>query len=148
MALDSPVSGEANPFHSPGHVTLSQLRCIRKWSPAFGWLSFLPLNNNIPGLYRGFPLQSLATSSAVIQKVNGEFMAGAYLRRISDKIGPKKRIWLMLRTFIQALLTMAGAIAFWKSRQTDIGTTRAHPAWANVLSFVGLAFISASLGLQ
>ncbi|KAH6905469.1 hypothetical protein BKA70DRAFT_1085605, partial [Coprinopsis sp. MPI-PUGE-AT-0042] len=76
------------------------------------------------------------------------FMAGAYLRRISDKIGPKKRIWLMLRTFIQALLTMAGAIAFWKSRQTDIGTTRAHPAWANVLSFVGLAFISASLGLQ
>ncbi|KAH6891869.1 hypothetical protein BKA70DRAFT_1119340 [Coprinopsis sp. MPI-PUGE-AT-0042] len=76
------------------------------------------------------------------------FMAGAYLGRIGDKIGPKKRVWLMLGTFIQALLTMAGAIAFWKSGQTDLGTSRANPAWTNALSFVGLAFISASLGLQ
>lgn len=75
-------------------------------------------------------------------------MAGAYLGKIGDKIGPKKRVWLILGTFIQALLTMAGAIAFWQSGQTAIGTERAHPAWTNAVSFVGLAFISASLGLQ
>ncbi|EAU81393.2 hypothetical protein CC1G_05223 [Coprinopsis cinerea okayama7 len=76
------------------------------------------------------------------------FNAGSFLGRIGDKIGPQKRLWLVLGTFIQALLTMAGAIAFWKSGQNDLADTRAIPAWSNVLSFVGLAFISASLGLQ
>ena len=54
----------------------------------------------------------------------------------------------MLGTFIQALLTMAGAVVFSQSGETELGTTRAQPAWTNALSFVGLAFISASLGLQ
>ncbi|KAJ3509999.1 hypothetical protein NMY22_g16112 [Coprinellus aureogranulatus] len=76
------------------------------------------------------------------------FNLGAALGRIGDKIGPHKRIWLFLGTFIQALFTMAGAIAFWKSGQPGIANERDDPAWTNVETFVGLAFISASLGLQ
>lgn len=76
------------------------------------------------------------------------FQLGSFLGRIGDKIGPHKRIWLVLGTFFQALLTMAGALAFWKSGQGSIANQRDDPAWTNVLTFVGLAFISASLGLQ
>jgi hypothetical protein len=76
------------------------------------------------------------------------FNLGAVVGRIGDKVGAQKRIWLFASTFIQALFTMAGAIAFWKSGQPSIADERDHPAWSNVLSFVGLAFISASLGLQ
>jgi hypothetical protein len=45
-------------------------------------------------------------------------------------------------------MTMAGAIAFWKSGQPSTSNERDEPAWSNVETFVGLAFISASLGLQ
>jgi hypothetical protein len=45
-------------------------------------------------------------------------------------------------------MTMAGAIAFWKSGQPSISNARDDPAWSNVLTFAGLAFISASLGVQ
>lgn len=76
------------------------------------------------------------------------FNLGAAFGRLGDKIGPHKRIWLFLGTFVQALLTMAGAIAFWKSAQPSIADERDTPAWSNVETFVGLAFISASLGLQ
>jgi hypothetical protein len=75
-------------------------------------------------------------------------MVGAFLGRIGDKIGPQKRLWLMAGTFLQALLTMAGAVAFYASAQTGLATDRSGPIWTNVLSFVGLAFVSGSLGLQ
>jgi hypothetical protein len=45
-------------------------------------------------------------------------------------------------------MTMAAAIAFWKSGQPSISNARADPAWTNALTFVGLAFMSASLGVQ
>ncbi|KAF5349167.1 hypothetical protein D9756_009465 [Leucocoprinus leucothites] len=76
------------------------------------------------------------------------FQLGAFFGRLGDRIGPHKRIWLILGTFVQALLTMAGAIAFWKSGQPGISGERDLPAWTNALTFVGLAFISASLGVQ
>jgi hypothetical protein len=43
---------------------------------------------------------------------------------------------------------MAAAIAFWKAGQPSISGARDLPAWTNALSFVGLGFMSASLGLQ
>ena len=63
-------------------------------------------------------------------------------------MGAQKRIWLIAGTFIQTLFTMAAAIAFWKSGQPGISDARDDPAWTNVLTFVGLAFMSASLGVQ
>lgn len=76
------------------------------------------------------------------------FIAGSFIGRFGDKIGPTKRIWLMTGCFITTLFTMAAAIAFWKSGQPSIASDRAVPAWTDALSFVGLGFMSASLGLQ
>lgn len=49
---------------------------------------------------------------------------------------------------IQAFLTMAAAIAIWQSGQGSIAPSRSSPAWSNTVSFVCLAFMSASMGLQ
>jgi len=49
---------------------------------------------------------------------------------------------------IQALFTMAAAIAIWKSGQGSIAPSRSNPAWDNAVSFVCLGFMSASMGLQ
>ncbi|KAF4616808.1 hypothetical protein D9613_008405 [Agrocybe pediades] len=78
------------------------------------------------------------------------FNAGAFVGRIGDRVGPHKRSWLIAGTFLQALLTMAAALAFWKSGQSTPGISgeRDIPVWSNALSFVGLAFMSASLGVQ
>ena len=76
------------------------------------------------------------------------FNLGAFVGRIGDRVGAHKRIWLISGTFIQALFTMAGAIAFWKAGQPSISNARDDPAWTNALSFIGLAFMSASLGVQ
>lgn len=76
------------------------------------------------------------------------FQLGSFFGRLGDKIGPHKRIWLLFGTFMQALFTMAAALVFWKSGQPSISGARDLPAWTNALTFVGLAFMSASLGLQ
>lgn len=76
------------------------------------------------------------------------FNLGAFIGRIGDKVGAHKRIWLIAGTFIQALFTMAAAISFWKSGQGSIADERDDPAWTNLRTFVGLAFMSAALGVQ
>jgi MFS family permease len=76
------------------------------------------------------------------------FLGGAFLGRIGDRLGARTRLWLFLGTFLQALFTMAGAIAIWQSGQGSVASDRGTPSWTNALSFVGLAFISASMGLQ
>lgn len=55
---------------------------------------------------------------------------------------------MSLGTFIQTLFTMAAAIAIWKSGQGSVADARSNPAWSNVLSFVCVGFMSASMGLQ
>ena len=76
------------------------------------------------------------------------FNIGAFFGRFGDRIGAHKRVWLVAGTFFQALLTMAAALAIWKSGQPSIASDRGDPSWTNVLTFVGLAFMSASLGVQ
>jgi len=76
------------------------------------------------------------------------FNMGSSLGRLGDRIGASRRLWLVMGTFIQALFTMAAALAIWKSGQPSVGDSRGDPAWSNVLSFVCVAFMSASLGLQ
>lgn len=49
---------------------------------------------------------------------------------------------------IQALFTMAAAIAIWQSGEGSIAPNRITPAWTNPISFVCLGFMSASMGLQ
>jgi len=76
------------------------------------------------------------------------FMGGAFLGRIGDKMGAKTRAWLCLGTFIQALFTMAAAVAISQSNQSSIADNRGDLAWTNVLGFIAIGFMSASVGLQ
>ncbi|KAJ7089224.1 hypothetical protein B0H15DRAFT_885329 [Mycena belliarum] len=76
------------------------------------------------------------------------FMAGSFVGRLGDRIGPHKRTWLVGSTFLQVLLTMAAALTLWKSGQGSIAAERGDPSWTNTLTFAGLAFMSASLGVQ
>ncbi|KIY51381.1 hypothetical protein FISHEDRAFT_37457 [Fistulina hepatica ATCC 64428] len=76
------------------------------------------------------------------------FNCGAFCGRLGDHYGPKKRAWLISGTFVQTLLTMGAAITIWKSGQPSIASERGNPSWTNALTFVGLAFMSASLGVQ
>jgi MFS family permease len=76
------------------------------------------------------------------------FNAGAFFGRLGDRIGPHKRCWLVLSTFVQVLLTIAAALVIWKSGQDSIAAKRGDRSWTNVLTFIGLAFMSASLGIQ
>jgi hypothetical protein len=63
-------------------------------------------------------------------------------------MGPKTRAWLFLGTFIQALFTMAAAIATWASGEPSISTSRGDIVWSNARSYAALGFVAASLGLQ
>jgi len=76
------------------------------------------------------------------------FNMGAFVGRIGNKIGPMTRLWLTLGTLVQAIFTMVASIAIWKSGQGSVADNRGDPAWTNLLSFVCVAFMSASLGLQ
>lgn len=77
------------------------------------------------------------------------FNLGILLGRLGDRVGATRRIWMIMATFLQALFTMVAAIAVWKSGQPTILSTKGDPMnWVNVLTFVGLAFMSVSLGLQ
>jgi Protein of unknown function (DUF1275) len=76
------------------------------------------------------------------------FNLGASIGRFGDRLGSLTRLWLICGTFLQALFTMAASIAIWKSGQLGVAEDRGDPAWTNLLSFVCIAFMSASLGLQ
>ncbi|KAF9525234.1 hypothetical protein CPB83DRAFT_818969 [Crepidotus variabilis] len=76
------------------------------------------------------------------------FFLGSSLGRIGDKVGPHKRSWLIVANFLATLFTMAAALALWKSGQPSLALERDLPAWTNALTFVGIAFMSAALGIQ
>ena len=76
------------------------------------------------------------------------FILGAFVGRLGDKIGPKTRLWLFLGTLIQALMTMAAAVSIWQGHQGSLAAARGDPSWTNTLGFVGLGWMSASIGLQ
>ncbi|KAF9788687.1 hypothetical protein BJ322DRAFT_1106658 [Thelephora terrestris] len=76
------------------------------------------------------------------------FIVGCFVGRLGDKMGSNTRMWLFTGTMIQALFTMAASIAIWQSGEGSIAPNRISPAWSNPLSFLCLAFMSASMGLQ
>lgn len=88
----------------------------------------------------------LADKQAVLALLS--FNAGAFIGRLGDRIGAQTRVWMVSGTVLQALMTMAASLAIWKSGEHDIADDRSNPSWTTPLSFLGLALMSASLGLQ
>ncbi|WWC90209.1 uncharacterized protein L201_005142 [Kwoniella dendrophila CBS 6074] len=76
------------------------------------------------------------------------FWLGTSLGRFGDKIGNRRRTWLVTATFIQALLAMAAALCAHFSGQSGIATHRGDPSWTNGTGMAALGFISATMGIQ
>lgn len=49
---------------------------------------------------------------------------------------------------LQCLFTMAAAVCIFRSHEPSVSDARSNPAWSNALSYVTIAFMSASMGLQ
>ncbi|WVQ82800.1 hypothetical protein IAT38_004932 [Cryptococcus sp. DSM 104549] len=76
------------------------------------------------------------------------FWIGTSLGRFGDWSGARKRTWLVLATFVQALLAAAAALTVHFSGENGIASHRGDPSWATPLGMVGLAFLSATMGIQ
>jgi hypothetical protein len=68
--------------------------------------------------------------------------------RVGDVLGTHKRYWLVFGSCLSALFTAVAAIAIWQSHSGDIASSRGNSAWTNLLTFVGIAFMSASVAVQ
>ncbi|GAA6052938.1 hypothetical protein JCM3770_006743 [Rhodotorula araucariae] len=76
------------------------------------------------------------------------FLLGTSLGRIGDRIGPKKRWYLMAATFVTALLTMAAALCAHFSGELSVAEFRTNASWKSARGMAALGFASASLGFQ
>ncbi|POY75999.1 hypothetical protein BMF94_1085 [Rhodotorula taiwanensis] len=76
------------------------------------------------------------------------FLLGTAFGRIGDKVGPKKRWWIMTATFLMALFTMAAALCAHFSGEPSVAEFRTAASWQNAKGMAALGFASASLGLQ
>jgi len=76
------------------------------------------------------------------------FVLGSFIGRIGDHIGPRKRIWMVLGTFLQAAMTLAACLTSHYSRESGFASNRRENDWSSALGYTGLAFISTSMGLQ
>ncbi|KAF8217740.1 hypothetical protein K438DRAFT_8975 [Mycena galopus ATCC 62051] len=76
------------------------------------------------------------------------FNLGAFFGRLGDRMGAHTRGWLISGTVTQAVLTLAAGICIQESKQDSIAIVRGEPSWTNTLTFIGLALMAASLGLQ
>ncbi|QRW12874.1 hypothetical protein RhiLY_11873 [Ceratobasidium sp. AG-Ba] len=78
------------------------------------------------------------------------FLFGAFVGRLGDKIGPRKRAWLIFGTFIQALFSLAASLTCWANGESSFGGARGSEFtnWGTVLGFLTISFASAGMGLQ
>ncbi|RSH78369.1 uncharacterized protein EHS24_002094 [Apiotrichum porosum] len=76
------------------------------------------------------------------------FLLGTTLGRVGDMIGAKRRTWLVVSSFIQVLMAMAGALCAHYSGESSYAVSRGEPSWRTPLGMAALAFISSSMGLQ
>ncbi|KIK63746.1 hypothetical protein GYMLUDRAFT_40815 [Collybiopsis luxurians FD-317 M1] len=127
------------------------------FSAIFVWCGFqsgntvqlaIAVARNWEGTNEGFSIsdkQALASLTT--------FVFGSLLARSGEVLfPPKSRGWLWLGTLLQALLTMASAIASWKSGQGYPGISddrfSVGPAWSDPVSYLTLIFMSMSMGFQ
>ncbi|ODN73717.1 hypothetical protein L202_07257 [Cryptococcus amylolentus CBS 6039] len=76
------------------------------------------------------------------------FWIGTSLGRVGDWTGARRRRWLGLATFVQALLAMAAALTIHFSGESGLAGNRGSPSWRTPLGMTALAFLSATMGIQ
>ncbi|KAJ3201868.1 hypothetical protein HDU82_007814 [Entophlyctis luteolus] len=78
----------------------------------------------------------------------GSFLLGTMVGRVGDRFGAARRAWLAFATVLQAVLLAIAAGCIYAADEPDIASSRGTPSWTSAAAFLGLAFASASLGLQ
>ncbi|KAJ3212375.1 hypothetical protein HDU83_001847 [Entophlyctis luteolus] len=78
----------------------------------------------------------------------GAFLLGTMMGRVGDRFGAARRAWLAFATVLQALLLAIAAGCIRAADEPDVASSRGVPSWTSAPAFLGLAFASASLGLQ
>ncbi|GAA5953481.1 hypothetical protein JCM21900_005679 [Sporobolomyces salmonicolor] len=76
------------------------------------------------------------------------FLLGSSIGRIGDRVGNKRRWWIMTATFIMALFAMAAALCAHFTHEASVAEFRLAASWQNAKGMAALGFASASLGLQ
>ncbi|GAA5870976.1 hypothetical protein JCM1840_002743 [Sporobolomyces johnsonii] len=76
------------------------------------------------------------------------FLLGSSLGRIGDRVGPRRRWWIMTATFIMSLFAMAAALCAHFAHEPSVAEFRLDASWQNAKGMAALGFASASLGLQ
>ncbi|GAA6060160.1 hypothetical protein JCM10212_005161 [Sporobolomyces blumeae] len=76
------------------------------------------------------------------------FLLGTSLGRIGDKVGARRRWWIMTATFIMALFSMAASLCAHFSNSPSVAEFRTETGWQDAQGMAALGFASASLGLQ
>ncbi|GAA6012805.1 hypothetical protein JCM10207_005366 [Rhodosporidiobolus poonsookiae] len=76
------------------------------------------------------------------------FLLGSSIGRYGDKVGAKRRWWIMTATFIMGLFTMAAALCAHYSGEMSVAEFRTEASWRSARGMAALGFASASLGLQ
>ncbi|CEQ39366.1 SPOSA6832_00891 [Sporobolomyces salmonicolor] len=73
------------------------------------------------------------------------FLLGSSIGRIGDRVGPKRRWWIMTATFIMALFAMAAALCAHSAHEPSVAEFRLAASWQNAKGMAALGFASASL---
>ena len=111
---------------------------------AIALAKLIELNLSSKPLYHAFS----ETQQQALCSLLAFMFSAALFGRIGDIIGTHKRYWLVLCSLISTLFTLIGTIAIWLSHSNAIATNRGTPAWTNVLTLVGVGFMSSSVGVQ
>ncbi|ADV22442.1 hypothetical protein I305_02901 [Cryptococcus gattii E566] len=76
------------------------------------------------------------------------FLMGAVVGQLGNRVGGRKRIWLIGATLGQMLLMMAAALAAHFCGESGLSDSRGDPSWITPIGMAALGFLSAAMGLQ
>ncbi|WWC92918.1 uncharacterized protein L201_007881 [Kwoniella dendrophila CBS 6074] len=76
------------------------------------------------------------------------FFFGSSLGQFGNKLGIKRRLWLILATSIQILFMIVASLLSHFSNESGLANGRGHPSWISPCGMTALAFLSATMGLQ
>ncbi|SGY76928.1 BQ5605_C005g03530 [Microbotryum silenes-dioicae] len=119
--------------------------------PTFQTGGFVQLSIAVSRLFSGPQPRDLRFETSDKQALTSllSFLLGvALLGRLGDRLGAKRRGWVMFATFVQALLLVAAAVCVHFSGDSSVATVREYPSWRSPLGYTALGFASASLGLH